>query len=100
MKSGFVFTSNPPSPKRQSLQFQHGRSDEKHKSDSSNHHAQDIRRVVAVVQDGAGASAVDAAVLLRLEGAREGRRDQGVFQSGRVWGRRRWVARGCREKVD
>ena len=93
-------TPYTPSSKRQILQLQHSRSDKQHERDDPNHHAQNIRGVVAVAQDSTGATAVDAAVLVGLEGTREGRGDERVFQRSWVWGRRGWVARGCCEEVD
>lgn len=48
----------------------------------------------------AGPAAVDAAVLLRLEGAGEGGGDRRVFQFIGGWGVRRGDAGGFGEEVD
>lgn len=71
---------NPPSPKRQALQLDHSWLNKQHKRNHANQHTEDVSRVVSVVDDVAGATAVDAAILLWFESAREGGCHEGIFE--------------------
>lgn len=89
-----------PCPQRQTLEFQDRRLDKHDKGDCSNQHTQDVGDVVAIAAGFAYSTAVEAAVLVGLQGARERRRDQIALQLLR-WRRNGWGnAGGHGEKVD
>ena len=60
--------SDSPRPKRETLQLQHSRLDEEYEADCTNQHTENVGGVVPVVNDVAGATAVDTTVFLGLEG--------------------------------
>lgn len=60
--------SDSPCPKREALQLQHSWFDEEYEADCTDQHAEDVGGVVPVVNDVAGATAVDTTVFLGLEG--------------------------------
>lgn len=68
----------PPRSQRQALQLPRGRLNESPKGHGTDNHAQDIGDIVTVSDDVAGAAAIDAAVLVRFQGAGEGGGDGGV----------------------
>jgi hypothetical protein len=90
----------PPRPERQTLQLRGSRLDEHEERDCADDHAQHVGDIVAVAADLAHAAAVDAAVLLGLEGTGEGRGDEGVFEGVGGRGDGRWNAGGLGEEVD
>jgi hypothetical protein len=75
-----------PSPERQGLQLLCCRLDKHYKCDCADEHAEHVGHVVPVTVDVAGTAAVDAAVLLWLEGAGKWGRDKGAFQGVGCWG--------------
>ena len=70
----------PPRSQRKALELGGGRFDEHEKGDGANEDAEDVGNVVAVALNHAGAAAIDAAILLGLERAREGSSHEGIFQ--------------------
>lgn len=91
---------NSPSPKWQRLQLDNSRLNKQHERNHANQNTQNIGRVVSVVDDVAGAAAINTAVLLWFKRAGEGGCHEGIFESfcGR-WGGRGGA--GCfGEEVD
>lgn len=93
----------PPSPQRQTLKRQDLFPDIHDKSQDTNDDAQYIHHIIPVVQYLARAAAVNAPLLLGLDGAREGFRHQRALEQRRVQfldvAGRRGPTRGLRERI-
>lgn len=70
----------PPRAQGQSLQLPCSWLDEHYKSERTNEHTDNVSHIVSVMVDQAGTTAVDTAILLWLEGTREGSGDEGAFE--------------------